>query len=86
MASGFGNALVDLFGECNAFELAPLRRSDVQHAAGQSGIVKDKFLERIDELGVSSLAIKPVTLNFLISTYLKDGDLPKDHLELYEKG
>ena len=54
---------------------------------GASGIVDpNKFLGRIDELDVSSLAIKPVTLKFLISTYLRDGDLPRDHLELYERG
>jgi predicted NACHT family NTPase len=81
------NALVDLFGECNPYELVPLRRIDVQRAAEQSGIGDpNAFLERIDELDVSSLAIKPVTLKFLISTYAKDGDLPKDHLDLYEKG
>ena len=80
-------ALVDLFGECHAYELMPLRRIDVQRAAEQSGIVEPSaFLKRIDELDVSSLAIKPVTLKFLISTYRKNGDLPKDHLELYEKG
>jgi hypothetical protein len=80
-------ALVDLFGECHAHELVPLRRIDVQRAAEQSGIVDPSaFLKRIDELGVSSLAIKPITLKFLISTYMKDGDLPTDHLDLYEKG
>ena len=80
-------ALVDLFGECHAYELMPLRRIDVQRATEQSGIVDpNAFLERIDELDVSSLAIKLVTLKFLISTFVKDGDLPKDHLELYEKG
>ena len=80
-------ALTDLFGECHAYELVPLRRIDVKRAAEQSGIADpNAFLGRIDELDVSSLAIKPVTLKFLISTYLRDGDFPKDHLELYEKG
>jgi predicted NACHT family NTPase len=80
-------ALVDAFGECHAYELVPLRRLDVERAAEESGIVDpNAFLKRIDELDVSSLAIKPVTLKFLLSTYMKDGDFPKDHLELYEKG
>src|SRR5207245_9686620 len=35
---------------------------------------------------VTSLAIKPVTLRFLLSTYSHDGDLPKNHIELYERG
>jgi hypothetical protein len=80
-------ALEGLFGDCKAHELVPLRRIDVQRAAEQSGIADpDAFLSRIDDLEISSLAIKPVTLKFLISTYIRDGDLPKDHLELYEKG
>jgi hypothetical protein len=80
-------ALVNLFGDCHMYELTPLRRVDVQRAAEQSGISDpNAFLQRIDELDVSSLAIKPVTLNFLINTYKQDGDFPKDHLELYEKG
>ena len=80
-------ALEKLFGTCNAYELVPLRRTDVRRAAERSGIADpDAFLTRIDDLEISSLAIKPVTLKFLISTYLQDGDLPKDHLELYEKG
>ena len=80
-------ALEESFGDCNAHELVPLRRIDVQRAAEQSGIADpDAFLSRIADLEISSLAIKPVTLKFLISTYLRDGDLPKDHLELYEKG
>src|SRR5262249_9741183 len=55
--------LVDLFGECKAYEMVPLRRIDVQRAAEQSGMVDPSgFLRRIDELDVSSLAIKPVTL------------------------
>jgi hypothetical protein len=80
-------ALKKLFGECHPYELVPLRRIDVQHAAEASGIGDSSaFLGKIDELDVSSLAIKPVMLKFLISTYLKDGDFPKDHLALYEKG
>ena len=78
--------LVDLFERSPAYELAPLRRIDVERAAEQSGIDPGTFLRRIDELDVSSLAIKPVTLKFLVGTYLKDGDLPKNHPELYEKG
>jgi hypothetical protein len=81
------NALTGLFGACKPYEMVPLRRIDVQRAAEQSGIIdSNAFLARIDALDVSSLAIKPVTLKFLISTYLRDGDFPKNHIELYEKG
>jgi hypothetical protein len=80
-------ALAGLFGECRAYEMAPLRRIDVQRAAERSGIPDAAaLLHRIDELDVSSLAIKPVTLKFLISTYLREGDFPKSLIELYEKG
>ena len=80
-------ALDDLFGACHPYELVPLRRTDVRQAAQESGVGDpDAFLGKIDNLDVSSLAIKPVTLKFLISTYLKDGDFPKNHLDLYEKG
>ena len=80
-------ALDDLFGACHPYELVPLRRTDVRQAAQESGVGDpDAFLGKIDNLDVSSLAIKPVTLTFLMSTYLKDGDLPKNHLDLYEQG
>jgi hypothetical protein len=78
---------VSLFKDFRAFEMAPLRRVDVRRAAEQSGINNpDSFVARIQELDVTSLAIKPVTLKFLISTHLHDGDFPKNHIELYERG
>ena len=82
-------SLLQLFGvnTFGAYELVPLRRKDVRLAAEQSGIERtDSFLDRIEDLSVTSLAIKPVTLNFLINTYLRDGDLPPNQIELYEKG
>lgn len=83
------NALIESFGPegFEAYELVPLRRKDVNEAALQSYIPQpEAFLERIEALEVVSLAIKPVTLNFLIKTFLQDGDLPKNQLELYERG
>jgi predicted NACHT family NTPase len=80
-------ALATIFGSCGAYEMAPLRRKDVRIAAEQSKIADpDAFLRRIDDLDVSSLAIKPVTLKFLLSVYAHEGDFPKNHLDLYEKG
>jgi predicted NACHT family NTPase len=80
-------SLTKSFGDCNAHELVPLRRIDVQRSAEQSGITDPRaFLGRIDDMDVSSLAIKPATLKFLLSSYIQSGDLPKNHLELYEKG
>jgi len=80
-------ALAKIFGSCGAYEMAPLRRKDVRIAAEQSKIADpEAFLRRIDDLDVSSLAIKPVTLKFLLSVYAREGDFPKNHLDLYEKG
>ncbi len=82
-------SLMHLFGtdRFGAYELMPLRRVDVRLAAKQSGIADtDSFLDRIDDLALPSLAIKPVTLNFLINTYLKEKTLPRDQIDLYEKG
>jgi predicted NACHT family NTPase len=77
-----------LFGDGFApYELMPLRRKDVRQAAERSGIADpDAFLARVDELGVSSLAIKPVSLRLLINLYLRDKDLPSNQTDLYEKG
>ena len=83
------NALIESFGPegFQAYELVPLRRRDVKEAAIQSGIAQpEAFLERIEALEVVSLAIKPVTLNFLVKTFSRDGDLPKNQLDLYERG
>jgi hypothetical protein len=82
-------ALTKKYGEQHfaAVELLPLRRQDVSKAAMLSGIANaDAFLARINELQVASFAIKPITLSMLISTYLREGDLPNSVLELYEKG
>src|SRR5260221_1302301 len=82
-------SLTKLFGEegFQAYELAPLRRRDVRHAAERSSIADpDTFLSRIEGLEATSLAIKPVTLKFLTNTYLRNGDLPANQVDLYEQG
>jgi hypothetical protein len=81
------HALTELFPGFQAYEMAPLRRVDVRNAAERSGIGDpDVFLERVQELDATALAIKPVTLKFLVSTYLRDGEFPTDQIALYEKG
>jgi hypothetical protein len=83
------NSLKGLYGAdgFKAYELVPLRRIDVEHAAAQSGIKNvDGFLTCVKALDVVSLAIKPVTLRFLINTYLKEHDLPSNQIDLYEAG
>jgi len=61
LKSGYGE---NLFA---ATELVPLRRVDVLQAATLSGITDpDSFLARVDELHITSFAIKPVTLKMLL--------------------
>jgi hypothetical protein len=70
-----------------ATELVPLRRVDVAQAATLSGITDPvSFLARVDELRIASLAIKPVTLKMLLDTFQREGDLPGNVVDLYERG
>jgi len=68
------------------FELAPLRRSDVHLAAEIEEIDPAAFLLAIEEKGAQPLAIKPVTLRFLINVYRRDGRLPAKQPDLYHQG
>jgi hypothetical protein len=84
-----GNALTAIYGDSGfeAYELVPLRRRDVDHALERRGVNdRQSFFDRVEVLDVSSFAIKPVTLNFLINTYLRERDLPANQIELYERG
>ena len=70
-----------------ATELVPGRRVDVVEAAALVGIADpEAFLKRVDQLGLASLASKPITLKFLLDTFLREGDLPTDLMSVYEKG
>jgi hypothetical protein len=83
------NALTRGYGKTDfaAAELVPLRRADVLQAATVSEIADpNSLLERIDDLGISSLASKPITLKMLLDNFQRDGDLPGNLPELYEKG
>lgn len=68
------------------FELAPLRRVDVQEVAKANNVDADAFLQEIEQKEAIPLAIKPVTLNFLLKTYQRVGQLPSTQAELYLDG
>lgn len=70
----------------SVFELAPLRRVDVAEAARVSGVDPQSFLDEISQLGVVPLAIKPVTLKFLVNLFRRNGQLPSTQPELYLEG
>ena len=77
-----------LWGEdaVEVFELAPLRRRDVMEAAQAHDIEADAFMREVDRKAVVPLAIKPVTLNFLLNMYHKNGGFPSTQTELYRQG
>lgn len=80
--------LADLWGNDNIqiMELAPLRRVDVYNAAVDLGIDADRFMNEIWEKEVIPLAIKPITLKFLLNLYIGHGNFPSTQKELYLQG
>ncbi|NQV36056.1 MAG: hypothetical protein HQ515_25420, partial [Phycisphaeraceae bacterium] len=72
--------------ELDAYELAPLRRKDVELAANVEGINATMFFEELNRTETIPLAIKPITLLFLLSAFKPHGHLPKTRTELYEAG
>ncbi|MDR4461006.1 MAG: hypothetical protein MRJ67_10910 [Nitrospirales bacterium] len=81
-------ALEDWLGKdvVEYYVLAPLRKNDVQEAAQASGLNGEHFLNQVESSAVTPFAIKPVTLNFLLSVYQKQGSLPSSQTDLYLKG
>jgi hypothetical protein len=68
------------------YELAPLRRKDVVHAAEARGINADSFFREVYASNVVPFAIKPLTLNMLLNLFQKDGKLPRNVAEIYSRG
>ena len=69
-----------------AHELAPLRRTDVVEAANEEGLDPEEFLSALDESDAVPLAIKPVTLDFLMGSYRATGGFPTRQADLYQEG
>ncbi len=86
--SSLEQGLKELWGKENVgvYELAPLRRVDIASAAKTEGLDENAFLQAIEQQEVAPLAIKPITLNFLLNTYRKNGSLPAQQTELYLQG
>lgn len=81
-------ALGSIWGDAavGMFELAPLRRRDVVAAAEATRINADTFIEELYAANVVPFAIKPLTLNLLLSLFQKDGRLPRRVGEIYLRG
>jgi len=67
-------------------ELAPLRRSDVKVGAATLGLDPDTFVDAVMRSGVVPLAIKPLTLDFLLRTFRRHGTLLIRQADLYREG
>jgi predicted NACHT family NTPase len=82
------NEMRELLGEdsVSVYELAPLRRKDIIEASKANIFDSAHFLQEINQKEVVPLAIKPVTLNFLINTYKNTHRIPSTQAELYLQG
>jgi len=80
--------LKKLWGDDNVrvYELAPLRRTDVIEAAQKSDLDSALFLSHLERSGAVPLAIKPITLDFLLRTYRRRGGFFTKQTELYAEG
>ena len=70
----------------NVYELLPLREKDIYKAAYAEGVDPEKFLTELKRKQVGPLAVKPVTLKFLLKLIAKHKELPNTQEELYTKG
>jgi hypothetical protein len=86
--SQFEHGFPELWGKDNyeAYELVPLRRSDVSAEAKSAGLDPEQFLSAVAAADAQPLAIKPITLKFLIDVFRGKGSLPKSQSELYGMG
>jgi predicted NACHT family NTPase len=65
------------------YELAPLRRVDIIEAIRAKGIDIKGFLCEIDRVEAVPLAIKPITLEFLLNTFSDRRSLHATQTDLY---
>jgi len=75
----------DLFGAINvgAYELAPLKKSDIEEAAKQAGLNSSRFIEEIITKEIQSLAINPLTLELLFQVYPQSNSFPASKEEIF---
>jgi predicted NACHT family NTPase len=80
--------LNELWGEQYVciYELTSLRPIDIVEAAVANGLDPDAFMREIDRKVAMPLAIKPLTLDFLLKLYQEKGTFPSTQAELYAEG
>ncbi|MEH2275533.1 MAG: hypothetical protein V7K40_12290 [Nostoc sp.] len=81
------NKLKDKWEEANVgiYQLAPLLRENVIEEANKRGINSGNFLQKVFNKNAIPLAIKPITLKFLLGIY-QNGRFPSSQKDLYEEG
>lgn len=86
--SSFEKGLRNLWGQdgIGVYELAPLSRKNIAEAAEANGLSSTDFLAELDLREAVPLAMKPVTLVFLLNTYLRLGRFPTTRVGLYREG
>jgi len=72
-------------GYFHAYELHPLRRSDVRIAAESEGLDADGFLTELRRDDLIPFAIRPITLRMLIEAKKGGRALPSSRSALYEE-
>ena len=76
--------LVSAFSGFALYDLAPLRRRDVEKLAASRGVPAEEFLKEVTRTGAGPLASFPLTLDLLLRQYEADGGLHGTAAELYE--
>ena len=71
-----------------AYELAPLRRQDIELALQANDINSDVFWREVSNADVDSFVARPITLDFLLNEFQREGarQLPTSKYSLYKSG
>jgi hypothetical protein len=84
--AGLTLRLAGLFDQPHEYELQPLTREDVLSAARDGGVDGDEFVDAVVGRDSGPLARVPLTLRFLLDSYVRGGALPARRAALYRDG
>ncbi|MDD4651244.1 MAG: hypothetical protein PHQ34_03340 [Methanothrix sp.] len=82
------NDLRNLWGNeaVGIYELSPLREVDVIETTKAKGLDAEKLLSEIDRMDAIPLAVKPITLKFLLNIFSNKKSLTGPQYDLYAEG
>lgn len=78
--------LTSIFSGVSLYNLLPLRKRDVIGAANAEGLDGHEFVRQVVGLGVSPLAVTPITLSLLLNSSKNQRSLPASKTALYRDG